>query len=343
MKMIFIINSLFHSDSQKPENFRENYVYNLISKVLTMMRKLLPFMPAILGGLFFLAACTSAPAPGKTQNTRLHVLATTTIVGDVVREVGGDAIELDVLLPLGSDPHSFEVTPQDIAKVARADVIFANGAGLEEFLDALIESAGAGDKVFYLSEGIDLLQTAPVQENEPAKGDPHLWTDPNNVIVWTQNIAHTLSELDPTNADTYLGNAQEYERKLLELDAWIREQVALIPEENREIVTDHLFLTYFVDEYGLIQTGAIIPGYSTLSEPSAQELARLEDAIRALGVRAIFVGNTVNPTLAKRLSEDTGTQLVTLYTGSLSEPGGPADNYLDYIRYNVSAIVNALK
>ena len=300
---------------------------------------------AILGALFILTACTQTPGEETIQNTKLSVVATTTIVGDVVSEVGGDSIKLSVMLPYGSDPHSFEPTPQDIAKVAEADVVFANGTGLEEFLEELIESASAKDKVVYLSEGIELLREATDQEpaGEHKNCDPHVWTDPNNVIVWTDTIAYTLAELDPKDAETYLANAQAYEGKLSELDAWIRQQVALIPEGNREIVTDHLVLTYFVEEYELSQTGAIIPGYSTLSEPSAQELAKLEDAIRDLDVRAIFVGNTVNPTTAKRLAEDTGVQLVYLYTGSLSEPGGVADTYLDYSEHNVNAMVNALK
>jgi ABC-type Zn uptake system ZnuABC Zn-binding protein ZnuA len=149
--------------------------------------------------------------------------------------------------------------------------------------------------------------------------------------------------LDPANAEVYRSNAATYQEQLAELDTWIREQVAQIPPENRKIITDHLTLAYFADEYGFTQIGAIIPGYSTLAEPSAQELAGLVDKIRELDVPAIFVGNTINPALADRLTEDTGTQLVFLYTGSLSEAGGEADSYLAYMKYNVSAIVNALK
>jgi ABC-type Zn uptake system ZnuABC Zn-binding protein ZnuA len=304
-----------------------------------------PTALALFFGLLILAACTQPPGQETSQDNKLNIVATTTIVGDVVRQIGGDAIELTVVLPLGSDPHSFEPTPQDIAKVAKADVIFANGAGLEEFLDPLIESAGAGYKVVNLSEDIELIQNITGQETEQEGNnrDPHVWTDPNNVIVWTQAITDALSELDPDNAEAYLANAQEYQEELIELDAWIREQVAQLPAGNREIITDHLILAYFADEYGLTQRGAIIPGYSTLAEPSAQELAKLVDTIRELNVPAIFVGNTINPTMAKRLTEDTGTQLVLLYTGSLSEQGGEADNYIAYTKYNVYAIVNALK
>jgi ABC-type Zn uptake system ZnuABC Zn-binding protein ZnuA len=199
--------------------------------------------------------------------------------------------------------------------------------------------------VIDLSEGIQLIESASNQEggHENHHGDPHVWTDPNNLILWTQVISETLGELDPANAESFRANATAYQEQLAELDTWIREQVALIPPEDRNIITDHLTLVYFADEYGFTQTGAIIPGYSTLAEPSAQELAGLVDKIRELDVPAIFVGNTINPALADRLTEDTGTQLVFLYTGSLSEAGGEAHSYLAYMKYNVSAIVNALK
>ena len=283
---------------------------------------------------------------------KLKVVATTTIVADVVNKIGGDLIELSVLLPPGTDPHTFDPTPQDIAKVADADVLFANGAGLEKFLEPLIESAGAEGKVIQVSEGIVLLQfegkhednnTEPTGDLHYAGADPHTWTDPNNVITWVHNIQHTLSKLDPDNAILYETNAEEYEGDLIALNIWIKEQVDQIPPASRQIITDHLQFAYFAEAYGFNQLGAIIPGYSTMAESSAQELAALEDAIKEFGVQAIFVGNTVNPNLAERIAEDTGIQIVFLYTGSLTEEGGEADTYLDYVRYNVSVIVNALK
>jgi manganese/iron transport system substrate-binding protein len=276
---------------------------------------------------------------------KLKVVATTSIIADVVENVGGDRIELTVLLPLGADPHSFEPTPQDIAAVSDAHVVFANGAGLEGFLEPLLESAGATARVIYLSHGVELRQLGDegAGEHHQHGADPHTWTDPNNVMVWTRNIVHALSALDPTNDETYEANAEAYEATLEELDAWVREQIAQIPEANRQIVTDHLVFAYFADRYGFAQVGAVVPGYSTVAEPSAKELAELEDVIRDLKVKAVFVGNTVNPNLAQRVAEDTGIRLVFFYTGSLTEKGGDADNYIDYVRYNVNAIVNALK
>jgi len=333
---------------------------------MTALRRFVP-----LWVIFSLLAACATPTPtAAPQTQKLRVLATTTIVGDVVSNIAGDAVELSVLLPVGADPHAFTPTPQDVAKVSQADVVFANGAGLEEFLAALLESAGAAEKVVAVSEGIALLpghahshgaegehshegehthegeqahEGEHTHEHEHAAGDPHTWFDPNLVMVWVENIAKTLSEKDPQNAATYQKNAADYTAQLRELDQWIRQQVETIPPENRQLVTDHKAFGYFAERYGFTQVGAVLPGFSTLAEPSAQELAALEDAIRQLGVKAIFVGTTINPNLAQRVADDTGVKLVYLYTGSLSEKDGPASTYLDFMRYNVNAIVEALK
>lgn len=297
--------------------------------------------------VFVLTACsTQAEYPTSGQQVsdeRLKVVATTTIVGDVVSQIGSDLIELSVLLPVGTDPHGFDPTPQDISKVSEADLVFASGAGLEEFLDNLIESAGAQDKVIQVSDGIDfLILEGEGDEHDHTGANPHTWTDPNNVMVWAHNIELGLSKLDPKNASTYHANAETYQTELETLDAWVREQVALIPPENRKLVTDHTLFGYFAEKYDFEQVGALIPGYSTLAEPTARDLADIEDAIQDLKVKAIFVGNTINPALAERVSEDTGIQLIFVFTGSLNEPGGEAGTYIEYMRYNTSTFVDAL-
>ena len=302
------------------------------------------------------AACsgvkTKTGPAGDGQS--LKILATTSIVADVVQQAGGDVFSVETLLPTGVDPHEFNPAPQDLAKVADADLIFANGAGLETFLDPLLQSAGGSAKVVKVSDGVQLLNLREESQGtgtpagpavtENVQGyDPHVWTDPNNVITWTDNIAKALAELDPGHKDTYDRNAAQYKQKLQELDAWIRDQVAQVPEANRKIVTDHLVFGYFAKEYGFQQIGAIVPAFSTMAEPPPQDLAKLEDQIRALNVKAVFVGNTANPNLAQRVAEDTGAKLVYLYTGSLSPPGGEAGTYIDFMHYDVNAIVSALK
>jgi ABC-type Zn uptake system ZnuABC Zn-binding protein ZnuA len=288
---------------------------------------------------------------------KLRVVATSSIVADMVKNVGGDLIALEFLLPLGSDPHSFQATPQDIAKVAQAHVLFANGLGLEEFLSELMTNAGGQAAVVALSEGVATGQMAEAEmaadehgsaehsedEHAHAGTDPHTWTTPANAIIFVQNIEKALSALDPANAATYQSNAKQYQGQLKELDDWVKAQIEQLPAENRKLVTDHTVFGYYAERYGLAQVGAVMPAFSTASEPSAQELAALEQIIIAQRVKAIFVGNTVNPGLEQRVTEDTGLKLVTLFTESLGPAGSGAETYVEYTRYNTTAIVEALK
>jgi len=284
----------------------------------------------------------------KATEEKLNVVVTTSIVGDIVQNVGGDHINLTVLLPLGTDPHAFDPAPRDLTYVADADVIFINGLGLEQFLEKMLKNVRADVPVVAVSDGIetrdlDEAEGHEAEEHQHEGHDPHAWMSPANVIVFVNNIENALSKLDPANAAAYQANATAYTSKLEELDSWVQEQINTIPPENRNLVTDHDTFGYYADRYGLKITGAVLPGYSTSSEPSAQELAALQDAIVQYRVKAVFVGSTVNPVLAERVAEDTGIQLVPLYTGSLGEAGSDAETYLDYIRYNTKAIVEALK
>lgn len=307
--------------------------------------------------IIILSACSGGTqSANQGEDGLLHIVATTSIVGDVVSQIGGDKIVLTVLLPPGTDPHGFQPTPQDMAYVADADIIFFNGAGLETFMQVLIDNSGTQALQIEVSDGISLIEAElhddhgdedPGNDEESSEGDhigdPHVWMDPNNVLLWVDRIEQTLIEIDSKNASFFQQSATVYRQELINLDQWIREQVSQIPLENRELVTDHRLFAYFAQRYGFKQIGAIVPGYSSLSEPSAMELAQLEDAIREHSVRAILVGNTVNPSLAERVAYDTGTELVFFYTGSLTEPDGPAPTYLEYMRFNVNAIVESLK
>jgi len=302
-----------------------------------------------------LSACggTKSPAAGD----KLPVLATTSIVADVVRQVGGDYVQVTTLLPLGTDPHTFEPRPQDAAAIADSALVFANGAGLEEFLAPLLENAGATDKLVEVSQGIELLPfegeehhhegegegEGEGEEHHHEGGDPHTWMDPNNVMLWSENIAAALSAADPAHAEAYRANAAAYQEQLRVLDAWIRQQVAPIPVEKRLFVSDHAAWGYFAEEYGFTQVGTITASFSTGASPSAQELAALEEEIRSLGVQVILLGTDVNPNLAEQIAQDTGARIVRVYHGSLTPADGPAATYLDFMRYNVTAIVDALK
>ena len=289
---------------------------------------------SILLGLALIALVCNA---GLADTDPLHVVATTTIVGDVVARVGGDHIDVTVLIPAHTDPHAFEVTSRDLVAIAEADIVFLNGADLEIDLEPMLENATG--PVIAVSEGIPLRS---FEEYAHGDIDPHVWFDPIRVVLWVENIVESLIELDPEHAPDYRTNAETYKSELRALDTWIEEHVSLIPFEERRLVTDHAALGYFAARYGFEQIGTVLPGFSTLAEPSAAELARLETAILAHNVSAIFVGTTVNPGLAEQVARDTGTRLVTLYIGALSEPGGPADTYLALMTYDVRAIVEAL-
>lgn len=273
---------------------------------------------------------------------RLKVVATTNVVAHVVSQVGGNTIELTELLPIGADPHTFIATPQDVASVVDAHIIFANGAGLEaEFLPELVKDSDA--PVIYVSQGIEFRELGGGEsEHEYEETDPHTWTTPANVAVFVQNVEQALIAVDPANAETYQANADAYEAELGALDEWVRAQITTIPSEKRQLITDHSVFGYYADRYGLEQVGAVIPAFSTAAEPSAQALAALEDAIREYGVEAVFVGTTINPSLAKQVAEDTGIELVTLYTGSLGPEGSGVETYVAYICSNTIAIADAL-
>jgi len=301
---------------------------------------LLPSFGLLMVALFMLSSSACGGGTPAATGGKLRVLATTSIVGNIVSQVSGDSIDLTILMPVGTDPHDFQPRPQDAAALADAQIIFSNGAGLEGFLQPLLESSGTSGKLVEVSTGITLL---PLPGSNPGTGDPHTWMDPNNVTKWTQNIAATLSAADPADAVRYMTNAEAYAVSLHDLDTWIRSQVAQIPPQNRLLVADHAVLGYFAAQYGFTQEGTITGSFSSEAAPSARELAALEDKIRQLGVRAVFVSEAVNQTLADQVAADTGIKSVWIYHATLTASDGPAASYLEFMRYNVQAIVEALK
>lgn len=284
------------------------------------------------------------------------IVCTTTIVGDVVSQLAGSDFEVKTLLPVGADPHSFEPTPQDLVTLASATLIFSNGAELEETLEAYLESAEA--PVISLADGLELL---PIdvqeeqhhededheEEEEEAQHDhgffdPHVWFDPTFVSSWTETIERELAAILPASSADIATRGSAYRLELQALDTWIMETVSVLPTASRNLVTDHSVFAYFAARYGFTQAGAILPGGTTASEPSAKDLAEVIDTIRALDVSVIFVGEVISSALVAQVAQDTGTDLVFVYTGSLSDRNGPAANYIDLMKYNVQAIVDAL-
>jgi ABC-type metal ion transport system, periplasmic component/surface adhesin len=278
-----------------------------------------------------LTSCFGSPRP--------DVLTTTTILADIARNVAGDQLVTQSLLPFGTDPHSYQPVPQDTRKISESKVVVVNGANYERSLDALLATARDKKEFIEASAGLRLV-TDPENDQEV---DPHLWLDPSNVIVYVDNIRAGLTHFNPEGADVYDANARAYIAQLQELDAWINGQVAQVPPKRRVLVTNHDSVEYFAERYGFKVVGSIINGFSSDASPSAQEMADLTDRIRLFEAPAIFLDAADNPALAQQIASETGVKVVTdLHLESLTE-GDPAATYLDMMRYNVSKIVEALK
>lgn len=283
----------------------------------------------------------------------LGVVATTSIVADVVANVGGDAIELNSIIPRMTDPHGYQLTPGDLRMLHDADVVFINGLGLEEALEQSLAQLPEDTPIVSLSEGIQLRELTPERtdtnaDRDPeahthAGVDPHVWFDPMNITVWTDNAAQSLAALDPANAATFQANSEAFHDQLEDLHNWILSQLEEIPQADRKLVTDHLLMGYFAQRYDFEILNALLPAFSSAASPSAQELADIQDSIRQYGVKAIFVGMTSNRQIAEQMARDTSVVVVPLYTGSLSDLNGPASTYLTFMQYNVRAIATALK
>jgi ABC-type Zn uptake system ZnuABC Zn-binding protein ZnuA len=433
--------------------------------------------------LFFVVlvmlSVTFVPALAQEED-RLQIVASHSILADVISNVIGDAADVTSVMPVGADPHSFQPTPSDIITLADADVVFVNGALFEEGLMEAIENADTEMNIVTASSCVEMIafggheheegeehaheegeeheegedhahdeehaegeehgheegeehademgemsaiatlceahyaemdaiheahheheegeehgheegeeehaedeEHAHDEEHDHEHGefetlgalyavdcgeghgheegeeehaedehgeehahgacDPHVWMEPHNVMYWTMRIRDTLVEMDPTNAETYTANAESY---LLIIDElahdFVRPMVDSVPEENRVLVTNHESLGYFAARYDFEVADTIIPGGDTMSDPSAAEIANIIDTVREQAIPAIFAETTVNDSLVQQIAEETGVGIYVLYSGSLSDAAGPASSYVDYIRYNVTTIVEAL-
>ena len=287
---------------------------------------------------FFFSACGGQPASGPGQTAPV-ILTSTPLLADVTRAVAGERVRVESLLGFGVDPHSYQPTPQDAARISESRLIIVNGAEYEHFLESLFESAGGERTIVEASAGI-----VPRQDAESEHGiDPHMWLDPNHMIIYVENIREALTHLDPKGEAVYKTNADAYTAQLNDLDAWIAEQVDQLPAEKRLLVTNHEAFGYFAERYGFTVVGTVIESFSSNASPSAQHLAGLIDQIRSSGAPAIFLDASDNPTFARQIAEETGVRVVTdLHLESLTD-GAPAATYIDMMKHNVTQIVNALK
>ncbi|PFG75294.1 metal ABC transporter substrate-binding protein [Tepidiforma thermophila] len=307
-----------------------------------------------------LAAATLGAACGGDDDDGgegVRVVATTTQIGALVREVAGDRVQLTVLLQAGADAHDYEPSPQDSRTLKNADLVLKNGIGLDEWLDDLIKNSGTKAKVVVATEGIEPLEGEAHDDHgseadkekddhghEHGEGDPHVWHDPENVKVMVKNIAEALAEVDGENAATYRADAEAYAKKLNEVDREIRALFEPIPAAARKVVTNHESLNYFAKRYQIEIIGAIIPGTAKEAQPSAQDLAKLTDLIRSEGVKAILAEAEIDPKVAEQLAKDTGVRVVTgVYADSLGPAGSGADTVHGMLLHNARLIAEALR
>ena len=285
--------------------------------------------------LFALVVTGCSPA-SSSPTTDSAVLATTTFLADIAQNVAGDRVTVESLLPVGADPHSYQPTPRDVARLADSKLLIINGADYEHFLETLLGNAGGERTVIEGSTGVN--------PRIDANGtDPHMWLDPNNVILYVENIRKGLTQYDPAGASLYQANADAYTARLKDLDAWITGQVSQIPQEKRLLVTNHEALGYFAERYGFTVVGTVIESFSSVASPSAGQMADLINQIKSSGAPAIFLDTSDNEMLAQQIADETGVRVVTdLHLESLTD-GDPAGTYIDMMKYNVTQIVDALK
>lgn len=304
---------------------------------------------ALLGLAAAAALVASAQAPAAAAD-KLPVVASFSILADLVGEVGGDRVDVVSLVPVNGDAHVFEPTPQDAKNVAGAKLIFENGLGLEGWMDRLIKQAGAKATIVVASTGVTprhRTKDEPQDEDEgSASGsggpiDPHAWQSVKNAEIYVKNIRDALVKADPADKAYFDANAKAYLVQLAALDAEIRTAMAKIPAEHRRIVTSHDAFGYFGDAYGL---KLLAPqGFSTEEEPSAQDVANLIRQIKADKIPAVFIENMTNPTLIQQVASESGAKVGgELFSDALSDPSGPAPTYVDMMRSNVKELSAAL-
>lgn len=312
----------------------------------------------LLALLELLSACgganTAAPATlaagANPNNAKLDVVATFSILGDLVQNVGGDRVAVRTLVGPGGDAHTFEPSPADSVALSQASLVFENGLGFEPWLDELYTSSGSKATRVVVTERIAPIKAAAGSEHaegeQPERGepDPHVWSDAGNAIRMVEAIRDALAKADTANADAYMANAEGYLAELKALDSFIVAETNKLLPQRRKLVTIHDTFGYFAKRYGYEMVGTALGSVSTeAADPSAGELAMLIEQIKAAGVPAIFAENVHNADLMSRIASESNVKLgPSLYTDALGEPGSDGDTYLKLMRSNVTAIVTAL-
>jgi zinc/manganese transport system substrate-binding protein len=301
---------------------------------------------ALIRSLVLITAFAAASGIARAQE-KLKVVASFSILADLARNVGGDRVEVAMLVGPGGDAHVYTPTPTDARSVAAAKLVIVNGLGFEGWLARLVKSAGNKATVITAAKGV-----APRKDkagghdhkhggHDHGDDDPHAWQSVANAKVYVANIRDALIAADAAGAATYRANADGYLAKLDALDREVREAVAKLPAERRKVISTHDAFGYFADAYGI---AFIAPqGVSTEAEATARDVARIISQIRKEKIPAVFLENVSDPRLMRRISQESGAKLGgTLFSDSLTDEKGAAPTYIDMIRYNIKALTSAL-
>jgi zinc/manganese transport system substrate-binding protein len=275
------------------------------------------------------------PAEAKT----LDVVASFSVLGEIVHEVAGDKAVVHTLVGPDGDAHSFEPTPNDAKTLGSADLVIVNGLGLEKWMERLIEASGYKGRVVVASEGV---RSRMMVEDGADVTDPHAWQNIANGRLYVRNIAKALAAADPADADYFNARAESYEATLSALDSWVRQEIAQVPQPKRRVITTHDAFGYFGAAYGV---SFLAPeGISTDAEPSAGDLAKLIDQVRREKIKALFLENITSPQLMQTIAQETGVPLGgALFSDALSPPDGPAPTYVAMFKNNLPKLVEGME
>jgi zinc/manganese transport system substrate-binding protein len=298
----------------------------------------------LLAGLIAALSAAFSAAPARAQDgqqDKVGAVATTSIIADFVRNVGGNRVAVATLVGPDGDAHVYSPTPGDARTLASAAIVFVNGLGLEGWITRLVKASGTKAPVVVVSNGVTPRKRQ--DEDRPGRSavDPHAWQSVANAKMYVANIRDALSAVDPTGKAAYAANAAAYLGKLDELETEIGEAIGSIPAGRRRIITTHDAFGYFGDAYGL---SFIAPeGVSTEAEPAAKDIAAIIAQIRREKIPAVFLESITDPRLMQTIARETGARIGgTLYSDALSAPGGPAATYIEMMRHNLRELTKAL-
>jgi zinc/manganese transport system substrate-binding protein len=285
--------------------------------------------------LIFVVLVTAAPLRAQDRlQDRLNVVASFSILGDFVRNVGGERVSVTTLVGPDGDVHVYTPAPADAKKIAEAKLLVINGFGLEGWLPRLLQAAGSKAPIIIATRGI-----APLKLGSDA--DPHAWQSVANAKIYVANIRDALVAADPADAEVFRVNAENYLGQLDALDREVRQAIARIPLARRKVISTHDAFGYFAAGYGIDFIAPL--GVSTESEASARDIAGIISQIRNSGIPAVFLENISDPRLMRRISAETGARVGgTLYSDSLTDEKGDAPTYIDMVRHNIKALTSAL-